>query len=382
MKKILLATSVVLARVSSAFALTDIADSDFKVYIENAQKEHIISGYDDNTFRPNNPVSFIESLKIIINTGPARQELGKQTATMNFANWYDPFVYFYNKNQKTNEVNFENNEKITRDFAVYLMLRQLGITLNKSDYYLISLDKDFPDLYSYTPLAPYIRFAKYAKITDGYSDGTFGPKNKVTRGELTKMVWRSLRENKEDILKKYSEIQKLRKLNSAEYQKPTVQKPTIKKENPIKKTPVSTANQISSTNEWLKIHNSLRKLHGVPALTWSKKLEESARSYAKKCQRKHSTNEYGENISFANFVRTPREIVQGWYDEKRFYDFARGEVTRKNGHFTQVVWKDTKEIGCATVDTCGGKYPYMTVCQYFPAGNYAGEFLENVLPLR
>lgn len=75
MKKILLATSVVLARVSSAFALTDIADSDFKVYIENAQKEHIISGYDDNTFRPNNPVSFIESLKIIINTGPARQEL-------------------------------------------------------------------------------------------------------------------------------------------------------------------------------------------------------------------------------------------------------------------------------------------------------------------
>ncbi len=75
MKKLLLTTSIVLATISSAFALTDIADSDFKVYIENAQREHIISGYDDDTFRPNNPVSFVESLKIIINTGPQRQEI-------------------------------------------------------------------------------------------------------------------------------------------------------------------------------------------------------------------------------------------------------------------------------------------------------------------
>lgn len=230
MKKLLLITSIVLSTVSSAFALTDIADSDFKTYIENAQREHIISGYDDDTFRPNNPVSFIESLKIIINTGPQKDNVEDIKGM-----WYQKFVDYYNQNQKTYEVNFENNEKITRDFAVYLMLRQLGITLDKTDFDKIPVNKNFPDVNKYTALAPYIKFAKYAKITDGYSDGTFWPKNKVSRGELTKMVWRSLRENKQDILQKYQQFQETKylakkaNLNPKTEQKQPITKPNIQK---------------------------------------------------------------------------------------------------------------------------------------------------------
>lgn len=200
MKKLLLSLALFSASTLSVSALSDISGSDFKTYINNAQSQNIISGYDDGTFRPNNPVSFIESLKIITNTGPYAQRVAKDDSQ----EWYTKFVNFYNTNQKTPTVSFGNNEAITRDFAVYLMLRQLDIELEGSDMSQISAS--FPDVDTSIPLAPYILFAKYAGITDGYSDGTFGPKNKVSRWELTKMVWRTLREDSTKIQEKYLDL--------------------------------------------------------------------------------------------------------------------------------------------------------------------------------
>lgn len=57
----------------------------------------------------------------------------------------------------------------------------------------------------------------------------------------------------------------------------------------------------------------------------------------------------------------------------------------KWGHFSQIVWKDTTHVGCATV-MCNGlgnidsssSLPF-TVCNYSPPGNYNGEYADNVL---
>jgi hypothetical protein len=45
------------------------------------------------------------------------------------------------------------------------------------------------------------------------------------------------------------------------------------------------------------------------------------------------------------------------------------------GHFSQIVWRDTREVGCATqycpdglANTGSGISPYFTVCNYNPAG--------------
>jgi hypothetical protein len=46
------------------------------------------------------------------------------------------------------------------------------------------------------------------------------------------------------------------------------------------------------------------------------------------------------------------------------------------GHMTQIVWKDTTSVGCATVDcssqglanTGGNVAPFFTVCNYYPQG--------------
>ena len=53
------------------------------------------------------------------------------------------------------------------------------------------------------------------------------------------------------------------------------------------------------------------------------------------------------------------------------------------GHFTQVVWAGTENLGCA-VSTCpeGGPDPgrKIYVCNYDPPGNWRGEFEANVFP--
>lgn len=46
------------------------------------------------------------------------------------------------------------------------------------------------------------------------------------------------------------------------------------------------------------------------------------------------------------------------------------------GHFTQIVWKDSKEFGIAkALGSDGSTY---VVANYEPAGNYIGQYDKNV----
>ena len=48
------------------------------------------------------------------------------------------------------------------------------------------------------------------------------------------------------------------------------------------------------------------------------------------------------------------------------------------GHFSQLVWKDSKEIGVGRSKTKDGKI--VVVTNYRPAGNITGSYTTNVLP--
>lgn len=75
----------------SALAFADIQNSEFAPFVENMAKENLISGYADGKFRPNNPVSFFEALKISTNTAKGKQEIIGQ-------NEQDFYRDFYQKN--------------------------------------------------------------------------------------------------------------------------------------------------------------------------------------------------------------------------------------------------------------------------------------------
>ncbi|XP_063699505.1 uncharacterized protein LOC134830072 isoform X2 [Culicoides brevitarsis] len=141
----------------------------------------------------------------------------------------------------------------------------------------------------------------------------------------------------------------------------------------------------------LKAHNEYRSKHGVPSLKLNKRLcryaEEWARVIAARGVLAHRSNsEYGENIFcvwsssvLATGVVSGREPVDNWYSEVDKHVFGKEPSTLKTGHFTQVVWKDSRELGVGVGSNRSGQT--YVVCNYDPPGNFIGSFSENVPPI-
>ncbi|TKA54733.1 hypothetical protein B0A49_12010, partial [Cryomyces minteri] len=70
------------------------------------------------------------------------------------------------------------------------------------------------------------------------------------------------------------------------------------------------------------------------------------------------------------------------------YGQANPDMTNfeKWGHFSQIVWKNTGSVGCATQDCSASGLanvgsnvaPFFTVCNYKAPGNYGGEYANNI----
>jgi len=136
----------------------------------------------------------------------------------------------------------------------------------------------------------------------------------------------------------------------------------------------------------LKIHNKARKEVDVPPVKWSNKIASYAQEWADQIAEtgeiKHRpptgkwARKYGENLAFHESVVEGAEL---WYAEIKDYtpgtpiprDFSRF----KAGHYTQMVWKKTKEIGAGKAVIRQGPFKGLLaiVCNYNPAGNFVGE---------
>lgn len=133
----------------------------------------------------------------------------------------------------------------------------------------------------------------------------------------------------------------------------------------------------------LEAHNRLRALHCAPPLEWSDSIASVAQSWADQlnsegCKFYHSKNGYGENLAMGtSSAYGMNSLVDMWYSEKSSYSYRSPGFSMSTGHFTQVVWKGSSQIGCG-VTNCNGNT--VLVCNYSPPGNYEGQFKENVLP--
>lgn len=161
-----------------------------------------------------------------------------------------------------------------------------------------------------------------------------------------------------------------------------------KRPPPAKATPAPpAAPQPKTSNDadaYVAAHNGYRAKHCAPPLTWSPKLAELAQKWAdalraKGCAFGHSNGSTGENLAAGTTgTLDPEGVVKMWYDEIALYKFPNGGFSMKTGHFTQVVWRGTTQVGCGR-SQCNGMDIF--VCEYDPAGNWEGQYRENVLPV-
>jgi uncharacterized protein YkwD len=140
--------------------------------------------------------------------------------------------------------------------------------------------------------------------------------------------------------------------------------------------------------EHLEMHNKYRKMHHVPDIELNQELCDIAQKYAEYLAKnslfEHSHARFkgagmGENLYMCSgFEPNGGEAVTSWYNEIKDYDFKKGKSANGGvvGHFTQVVWKESKYLGVG-IGKVGNSY--YVVANYFPCGNIKGQYKDNVL---
>jgi len=143
----------------------------------------------------------------------------------------------------------------------------------------------------------------------------------------------------------------------------------------------------AQADETLRAHNAWRKRAGVRALRWGNDLASRAQlraTYlaAHGCGITHGElpEDVGESLYLgwplmvdrrpdAFNPTTPTQVVDAWGEESKFYSEKTDtcEAEKVCGHYTQMVWPSTDEVGCgmAVCPSLGQVW----VCNYRPRGN-------------
>ena len=156
--------------------------------------------------------------------------------------------------------------------------------------------------------------------------------------------------------------------------------------------------QTNIEKEALKIHNDARSEVGVTHLVWSEKLKKDAQKYADYLASKdlfeHSNDlkklNQGENLYLSYYfviqendekyyfdeTNYLEDASIDWLSEKKDFKYAKIGDSRNNfsliGHYTQMVWSSTTQVGIAYSKSKSGKV--YVVARYHPAGNYWGQY--------
>jgi uncharacterized protein YkwD len=125
----------------------------------------------------------------------------------------------------------------------------------------------------------------------------------------------------------------------------------------------------------LEAHNDIRARIGVSPLVWSAQLADVAQDWATHLiatggLSHRPDNRYGENIyAISGGLALPAQVVASWADEVRAYDIRSNTCARVCGHYTQIVWRQTRAIGCGIA---ADRRREVWVCNYDPPGNVVG----------
>ncbi|XP_051164454.1 venom allergen 5-like [Leptopilina boulardi] len=162
-------------------------------------------------------------------------------------------------------------------------------------------------------------------------------------------------------------------------------------------------------NEIVNVHNEYRRkvasgnerrgrpgpqprARNMPNMVWDNEIASIAQRWANQCKFDHdkcrSVRRFGvgQNIALAwttgSNPSSIRDLITMWYNEVAL--FNRNQVERyvfsaDTGHYTQMLWATSTNIGCGYVNYMdGNKNTVYLVCNYGPAGNIIGGKMYEV----
>ena len=134
----------------------------------------------------------------------------------------------------------------------------------------------------------------------------------------------------------------------------------------------------------LRLHNEIREKHSSHELKENEELNDIATHYAESLVNKNVKtiiNKYNNKIVGINIIisesNKPEDILNQVLNEENNYDYNENKFSKDKGHFTQIIWKNTTDIGFGFWEDKDNQ-KYYNVILYYPAGNILGEFKQNV----
>ncbi|XP_073530133.1 cysteine-rich venom protein-like [Phyllobates terribilis] len=136
-------------------------------------------------------------------------------------------------------------------------------------------------------------------------------------------------------------------------------------------------------NEILDVHNNYRS-QAVPSasnmlkMVWNSEAAKTAGDWAKQCKLGHSSPDSrvitnfkcGEQVFLSSFMVPWSTVIDSWHSEYVDFIYGFGAVsTLEVGHYTQLMWATSYQMGCDLAECASGPSKYIYVCHVCPAGN-------------
>ncbi|MCH5185369.1 MAG: S-layer homology domain-containing protein [Oscillospiraceae bacterium] len=165
-------------------------------YISALTANNTISGYPDNSFRPDVTVSRAEFAKMIVSAAGLRIINPSMSSFYDVAadKWYYPYAetarefiptYRYN-----GTIMFYPDEPATREVVAIALVSLKGYDVSAVDTSMIqNIFSDYSGMEEW--VKKYIIAAVERGLVSGYEDGTFRAQQPVTRAEAAAMIWRA-----------------------------------------------------------------------------------------------------------------------------------------------------------------------------------------------
>ncbi len=160
-------------------------------FIAKLYLDDVVKGYSDGSYRPEKRVNRAEGIKMVIEAVGIPLEINEihRFTDISANDWFYPYVQTAVKNGIINRTDrFNPGADLTRAETIKLVVESLGGSNLAGDF---AKYPSFSDVDQLDWFSAYAEFAKLNNIIGGYSNGTFGGGNPVTRAQLAKIVFQA-----------------------------------------------------------------------------------------------------------------------------------------------------------------------------------------------